>query len=178
MSRRKVILILLAVAIGLIVALVEVNATYEVLNQGERPACMVYAVETCIDVMGEPSDIGVDKAICDIDGNLGNDKAVLDYYVSRGAITSYELVDRITEYPVIVITWIDFDDWEDGKIKGNKLIYTTLHASVLTGRTGKYYTGVNSWGREWGFDGHYRLYNYQIVRRVWKITLPDAEIWR
>ena len=47
MKKRRLMLVLIAIAITFIVALVEVNATeYMVLNQGDRPACIIYADAT------------------------------------------------------------------------------------------------------------------------------------
>ena len=61
--KRKLIIILIAVAISLVATLVKVNAAdYKVLKQEGR-SCTVYAVETYIDIVGNPSKVGAKKAI-------------------------------------------------------------------------------------------------------------------
>ena len=117
MTKRRLILILVAVAVSLISMLVRVNAAdYKVLNQGHVRSCVICAVETYIDVVGDPSDVGVRRAVRDLGKGMGENETVLNYYLSKGAITGFECVDEITEFPVLVITWMDIADWQDGDI--------------------------------------------------------------
>lgn len=179
MSKRKIILTLIATTTALILALIEVNATeYKVLNQGDRPACMIYAVETCIDVLGDPSHIGADKAYIDLGEDSKDAEKVLDYYTSQGAIEGYERIEEITDFPVIIITWMDMTDWRDGSITVPKRVFRNLHATVLIGREDDYYIGVNSWGRTWGYGGRYRLYDLSIIGKAYRLIMPEAVIWR
>ena len=187
MSKRKLIIILIAIAISLVATLVKVNAAdYKILDQGQRRACVVYAVETYIDIVGEPSDIGVDKAIKDLGKDATDPAKVLPYYVSSGAITGFERIHGISEIdtaletsPVLLMTWTDLTDWKDGNITVPQKRFKFLHATVLISK-GEYYTGVNSWGENWGFNGHYRMdiesIKY-IIAGAYVLALPEAVVW-
>ena len=188
MSKRRLILLLVAIVIALISTLVKINAAdYKILNQGQRRACVVYAMETYIDVVGLPSDIGVDKAINDLGQSKEDIHAVLEYYTSRGAITGFTKLDGIEEIdtaletsPVLLVTWTDLSDWKDGNITVPQRRFKYLHATVLISK-GDYYLGVNSWGKNYGFDGHYRVDTESlkyIVGAAYILTLPEAVIWR
>ena len=180
MSKRKLILILIAIVIALISTLVRVNATdYKVLNQGDSQACMVYAVETYIDVIGATSCIGAEKAISDLGEDATDPLKVLDYYVSQGAIDSYKSLTRIrtSDFPILAITWVNEWDWVDATITEKIYNYNILHASVLLSRESGYLYGINSWGDAWGFNGHYKLYNTKAITYAYILTVPEAVIW-
>ena len=177
---------LVAITLLLTTQPVFAGSDYEILNQGSLNACTEYAVTTCIDIMGEPTDIDPVEAYYDLNGDNYQDiTETLDYYVSHGAIESYikitpSAIDTYLEAgtPVIAITWQDAEDWRDGEITVPELDFYGTHATVLIGKEGGVYTGVNSWGAEWGNGGLYRLYDLNIMGSAYVIELNQTEIYR
>lgn len=163
------------------------HTDYEILDQKNIGACTEYAVNTCIDIMGEPTKINpltAYKALNN-DGNQ-NITDTLNYYVSQGAISAYTKItpsaieiDKYLEMeiPVIVVTWQDAEDWRDGIITVNSMEFLGTHASVIVEKTQDYYVGVNSWGKNWGFAGHYRLYNPCIIGSAFVIEPKENVIF-
>ena len=182
MSKRKLIIILIAIAISLVATLVKVNAAdYKVLKQEGR-SCTVYAVETYIDIVGNPAKVGAKKAIKALGKDIGDVRNVISYYVSQGAVAGFEKIDNIDEYigdfPILVITWVDVNDWQDGDITVPGMVFTDLHATVLIEKNDEYYTGVNSWGTKWGYDGLYHLYSTIPIGSAYILTVPEAVVWK
>lgn len=179
---RKIILILLVCLFPMAAHAGE----YEILNQGRLNACTEYAVTTCIDIMGEPTDIDPKKAYRYL--NADGYQCITDtlaYYIIKGAIESYTqitpgAIDAMLDddIPVIVITWQDEDDWIDGDITVDKKEFYGTHASVLIGRTEEYYIGINSWGENWGYGGLYHLYSLYIVGEAYTIEPSLKSIYK
>lgn len=161
------------------------GADYQITNQGNLNACTECAVTTCIDIMGEPAEVNPAKAFkaLNADGYQCITET-LDYYVSAGAIISYERIlkadiDAHLEAgePVIVVTWHDAADWTDGDITSENSEFYGTHASVLIEKTPEYYIGVNSWGENWGFDGFYHLHDIRIVGAAFVIEVKENVIF-
>lgn len=179
-------LLLVAIALLLTTQPVFAGSDYKILNQGNLNACTEYAVTTCIDIMGEPTDIDPKQVYRQLSADGHNCiTETLDYYVGNGAIESYikitpSAIDAYLEVgtPVIAITWQDAEDWRDGEITVPKLIFVGTHASVLIGKEGKVYTGVNSWGAEWGNDGLYHLHGLNIIGSAYAIEPNQIDIYR
>lgn len=177
--------LLVAIALLLTTQPVFAGADYKILNQSNLNACTEYAVTTCIDVMGEPTDIDPKQAYYDLndDGQQWLSET-LDYYVSQGAITAYKRLPKAdidahleAGEPVIVVTWHDADDWTDGDITSENSEFYGTHASVLIEKTPEYYIGVNSWGENWGYDGIYHLHDIRIVGAAFTIEVKENVIF-
>ena len=179
-------LLLVAIALLLTTQPVFAGSDYKILNQGNLNACTEYAVTTCIDVMGEPTDIDPKRAYYDLnDDNYQDIAETLDYYVSKGAIESYTKITMAeidayleTGTPVIFCSWIDAEDWADGEITVPELDFYGTHVTVLIGKEDGVYAGINSWGTEWGNDGLYHLYDLNIMGSAYVIELNQTEIYR
>jgi len=170
---RKIILILLVCLFPMAVQAEE----YKILNQGNLPACTAYAIATWFDIVGDPEIDPVELYnSVNTDGVDGiNAVETLNYLISQGAITAWEVVPKedipaaLEESPLLLSTFTDKRDWKDGNITKDGDIMS-LHMTVLTGYNGKYYTGINSWGSNWGFGGKYHLYNTNAIFEAFKIT--------
>ena len=179
-------LLLVAIALLLTTQPAFAGSDYEILNQGNLNACTEYAVTTCIDIMGEPTDIDPKQVYRRLSADGYNCiTETLDYYVSNGAIESYikitpSAIDTYLEAgtPVIAITWQDAEDWRDGEITVPNLVFVGTHASVLIGKEDGVYTGVNSWGAEWGNDGLYHLYDLNIIGSAYVNEPNQIDIYR
>lgn len=183
MKKRNIIITLTIIIVLLLTTLVKINASdYKVLNQGRTPTCLPSAVNTYIDIVGEPCDLDPYTIYREFGGPQSPHK-LLDYYIEKGVIVSWkyiprsEIEEQLKKSPVMVVILFNRSDWWDGIIEGSET-HKGKHAAVLISKGSDYYLGVNSWGVNWGFDGHFRLYDINVVNVAYVLELPIPQIYR
>lgn len=174
--------ILFALSVSIILSLCVSIAfcDYTVRNQGKEKSCSYYAAATYLDVLGydvsDPSNA--------YKKNGGDYPDAFRYYSEETSLTYLKIQPHEIDYylschyPVFVVLWVHNDDWKDGDIEVTPEYYfPEKHCAVLIRKEDGYYTGINSWGTRWGYNGLFRLYSKRIIGSAWILCTEKSVLY-